>query len=125
MVDDFDAKSRRPWNLKSSGAPYWDTQAVRVASRFGNTPYDLLRALQNINVKRDPANVYRWVWEPAESQGMGIIPKHALIEILRAARYEGIQFSSSDLDPRPRLVKPAGSLTDDGNLIVPNWEDLL
>lgn len=98
-----------------------DTQALRVVSRFG-TPYDLLRALQNINVKRDPANIYRWVWEPAESQGMGIIPKHALIEILRAARIEGIQFSYADLDPRPRLVEPEGSLTDDGKLYKYNWE---
>lgn len=76
------------------------TQAERIIEKFGSVD-DLVRALESIGKKKDRATVYRWTYPKSVKGGTGgIIPTASLIDVISAARAEGVLLTPEDLDPR-------------------------
>lgn len=76
------------------------TQAGKVFKRFGN-PYRLHKALQAVGHLTSLTNIYRWNQSLESPNGTGgLIPNGWIHRVLEAARFEGIELTSEDLDPR-------------------------
>lgn len=75
------------------------TQAYRIFLKFGGV-VGLFEALNLIEKPRQLQNMYKWLYPKEKGGSDGIIPSHAMPDILMAARYMGIVLSSEDLDPR-------------------------
>jgi hypothetical protein len=97
--------SRNKAGRRITDGPYFETQAQRIVDKFGG-PRNLSRALLHIGKKKDPSAIYKWIYEEAIDHGGGVIPGHAIHDVIQAARAEGIMLTPEDLDPRPRKVVP-------------------
>jgi hypothetical protein len=75
------------------------TQAERIIERFGGVR-NLIDALENIGIKRDLTNIYRWTYSKEKGGTGGLVPTTALIDVIAAARKEGVFLTQEDLDPR-------------------------
>ena len=85
-------------------------QAARVIAKFGGVPL-LVAALANIGHPYSKTSIYRWLYPRGKNGGTGgIIPHTALLEVLEAARIEGIIITSEDLDPRRYPVSVSNTL---------------
>lgn len=91
------------------------TQAGRVFARFGG-PHRLLELFRQFGCDLNPETIRRWNYPKSQAKGMGgYIPHKYWDLIFKIARFEGIVFSSEELDPRPypvQKLKQAQGLID-------------
>lgn len=80
-----------------SGEKLTMTQADRIVLKF-NGVRNLARAIDV-----DMTTVYKWTY-PRNKQGTnGLVPSHAMLKILAAARREGVLLTADDLSPEPQV----------------------
>ncbi len=103
--------------LKMSKEKIVITQAERIVKKFGGVA-GLEIALRAAGKARDISNIYRWIYK-------GLVPSKALMDILLAAKYEGIRLSSDDLSPIPNIKVIHHHRDDKKNRNVPEDGELL
>jgi hypothetical protein len=83
--------------LKSNGAP---TQADRIFAKFGGVPA-LKKALDRVGGEacRSLSTLYRWNLPRKNGGSAGIVPSSAHMDIMRAARLEGVMLTPEDWAP--------------------------
>ena len=79
------------------------SQARRVIAKFGGAT-KLSKALTQIGKPKCRVQVSKWDMSIEAGGTGGIIPARAMMDVLEAARYEGIMLSKEDLDPREMAV---------------------
>lgn len=79
------------------------TQAERIIKKFGGEKR-LAEALSAIGKPKSLSQIYRWKYT-RENQGCnGVIPTASLLDIIEAARIEGVLLTQKDLDIRPSKI---------------------
>jgi len=78
------------------------SQAQVLISKFGGAR-NLMRALKRIGKARNASTVYRWTYPTAKGGTGGVIPAESLVDVLAAARMEGVFITPQELDPRGEM----------------------
>lgn len=88
------------------GKPLPQTQAQRVIAKFGGA-YKLAQALNRLEPekRRDPSNVFRWTYPRTKGGTGGMIPAGAMLDVLDAAKSEGILLTPDDFYPGKLVVR--------------------
>lgn len=80
------------------------TQADRVFAKFGGAA-KLHKALHAVGKPRTLTSLYYWNYGPEKGGSAGVIPAHAMNDVLLAARFDGVVLTPEELDPRPVTMK--------------------
>lgn len=80
-------------------------QATRVVNKFGG-PIRLARLFSALGCEMAVSTIRKWSYSKNKGGTGGYIPQEHWDLIFKAARIDGIIFSSVDLDPRPMLGEP-------------------
>jgi len=73
-------------------------QAQNIIDKFGGVA-SLVASLKRAGFSRHRTAIYYWTWPKARGGTNGLIPTSALLEVLAAARLEGIYITVEELYP--------------------------
>lgn len=80
------------------------TQVDRIFAKFGG-PQKLAKALRKNGTPKTLPSIYKWNYTREQGGCNGVIPSHALFDVIEAAKLIGVELSAEDLDPRAHIYE--------------------